>query len=317
MKAMVYTAPLALEIQDVDEPTPGPGEVVIEVRAAGICGSEREGFYSQSPFRVPPLIMGHEFAGVRVDTGESVVINPLVSCGRCDLCLRGERNLCRSRQIVGIHRPGAFAQQVVVPTENIYAIPQGMSFDKAALVEPIANAVHAYRLAQAHDPLPRRVGVIGAGMLGMAVTIVALHQGVREVFVSDLSSYRLTQAEAIGAIPLQDGLDGEFDLIFDAVGTDQTRSDSVRLLRPGGTTIWIGLHGEDPGFDGLGLIRAEKNIRGTFCYHDRDFRAAIDLAEQFQDSWVDSFPLERGPEVFIGKADIPATSVKQILRPAS
>lgn len=317
MKAMVYTAPLVLEVQEVEEPTPGPGEAVIEVRSAGICGSEREGFHSQSPFRVPPLIMGHEFAGVRVDTGESVVVNPLVSCGSCDLCLRGERNLCRSRQIVGIHRPGAFAQRVVVPTGNIYAMPRGMSFDKAALVEPMANAVHAYRLAQAHDPLPRRVGVIGAGMLGMAVTITALRFGAREVFVSDLSSDRLTQAESIGAVPMQGGLEGEFDLIFDAVGTDRTRSDSVGLLRPGGTTIWIGLHGEEAGFDGLGLIRGEKNIRGTFCYHDRDFRAAIDLAEQFDDGWVASFPLDRGPDVFTGRADIPAASVKQILRPAS
>lgn len=317
LKAMVYTAPLTLEIQDVEEPTPGPGETMIEVRSVGICGSEREGFHSHSPFRIPPLIMGHEFAGIRVDTGEPVVINPLVSCGGCDLCLRGERNLCRSRQIIGIHRPGAFAQQVAVPTGNIYAIPNGMSFDKAALVEPMANGVHAYRLAQAHDPLPCRVGVIGAGMLGMAVTSVALHCGARNVFVSDVSTDRLRQAETLGAIPMQGALEGEFDLIFDAVGTEQTRADSVRLLRPGGTTIWIGLHGDDPGFDGLGLIRGEKSIRGTFCYHDRDFRAGIDLAEDFDGGWVAAFPLEAGPEVFIGKADIPSTSVKQILRPAS
>ena len=110
MKAIVYTAPLELQFQEVDEPTPGPGEVLVDVDAVGICGSELEGFANQSPFRVPPLIMGHEFSGRRADTGQPVVINPLVSCQQCDLCLRGKPNLCRNRKIIGIHRSGGFAE---------------------------------------------------------------------------------------------------------------------------------------------------------------------------------------------------------------
>src|SRR4051812_45961908 len=102
MRAMVYSAPLTLEMQDVPEPEPGPGEVVVEVAAAGICGSELEGVASRSPFRVPPLVMGHELAGRRLDDGTPVAVNPLIACGRCDLCLRGARNVCRSRTLVGI-----------------------------------------------------------------------------------------------------------------------------------------------------------------------------------------------------------------------
>ncbi len=107
MQAIVYTAPLTLELQDVPEPVPADGEVLVEVRAAGICGSELEGFKSQSPFRVPPLIMGHELAGVRLDTGEAVAVNPLISCGTCDLCLRGEGNLCRTRACSASTAPAA------------------------------------------------------------------------------------------------------------------------------------------------------------------------------------------------------------------
>ena len=165
MRALVYSAPLELELQDVADPVAAAGEVIVEVQAAGICGSELEGFASRSPFRVPPLIMGHEFAGLRGDTGEPVVVNPLITCLRCDLCLRGLTNVCRERALVGVHRPGGFAERVAVPEATVHPMPKGMTAAQGALVEPLANAVHALRLAQQHDPQPRRVGVIGAGTL--------------------------------------------------------------------------------------------------------------------------------------------------------
>jgi NADPH:quinone reductase-like Zn-dependent oxidoreductase len=118
MRAMVYSAPLTLEMQDVAEPSPATGEVVVEVRAAGICGSELEGFATQSPFQVPPLIMGHEFAGTVADTGRRVVVNPLVNCRECDLCLLGATNVCRRRALIGVHRPGGFGERVAVPERN-------------------------------------------------------------------------------------------------------------------------------------------------------------------------------------------------------
>jgi threonine dehydrogenase-like Zn-dependent dehydrogenase len=124
MQALVYTGPLTLEMRDVPEPVAGEGEVVVEVDAVGICGSELEGFRSQSPFRVPPLIMGHELAGRRLDDGTPVAVNPLIACGRCDLCLRGARNICRRRTIVGIQRSGGFAERVAVPESACVALPE-------------------------------------------------------------------------------------------------------------------------------------------------------------------------------------------------
>jgi 2-desacetyl-2-hydroxyethyl bacteriochlorophyllide A dehydrogenase len=315
MKAMVYTAPLELQLLDVDEPKPLDGEVLVEVAAVGICGSELEGFANQSPFRVPPLIMGHEFAGIRVDDGTRVVVNPVVACRQCDLCLRGLTNICRKRAILGIQRPGGFAERVVVPSLNCFALPENVSMEAAVLVEPLANAVHAFRLAQNYDSLPLRVGVIGAGTLGFLVAMVARDRGVPYVAISDLSPERRSAAVATGASSIDEFLEGEFDVVFDAVGSPSTRNASLELLRPGGTAVWIGLHGSDPGIDGLTLIRNEKRVLGTFCYQDQDYRAAIARAATLDVGWISKFPLDQGVEVFQRLVGGDVSSVKTLLIP--
>lgn len=312
MQAIVYTAPLTLELQDVPEPAPAAGEVVVEVRAAGICGSELEGFKSQSPFRVPPLIMGHELAGIRADTGEAVAINPLISCRACDLCLRGQENLCRSRALVGIHRAGGFAERVAVPERCLHAVGD-LPLAHAALAEPLANAFHAMRLAQEHDPQPARVGVIGAGTLGLATALVARHQGAAEVVVCDLSSERLAAAARAGIATAEGALEGEFDVIVDAVGSGATRRAAAAGLRPGGTAVWIGLHESDAGFDGLDLIRREQRILGTFAYVDRDFRAALALLPSLDVDWTASAPLSAGVETFMDLLAGPGAATKTLL----
>lgn len=317
MRAMVYTAPLELEIQDVPDPEPDPGEVVVEVGAAGICGSELEGFASQSPFRIPPLIMGHEFAGIRTDDGRPVSVNPILWCGSCDRCLAGETNLCRERGIIGIHRSGGFAERVAVPQENCYRLPEGLSVERAALVEPVANAVHALRLAQVHEPQPGRIGIVGAGMIGLATTVVADAHGARELALADLSDDRLDIATEAGADATGHELEGEFDLVFDAVGTPGTRRASLERLRPGGTAVWIGLHAEESGFDGRELIRGEKRVLGTFAYTDRDYRTAIELVGRIDLDWVSTAPLEEGVERFRELLDAPAPTIKTLLLPTA
>ena len=317
MQALVYTAPLTLEMRDVAEPAPALGEVVVEVDAVGICGSELEGFRSQSPFRVPPLIMGHELAGRRLDDGTPVAVNPLIACGRCDLCLRGARNICRNRAIVGIQRNGGFAERVAVPETACVSLPSGLTPGRAALAEPLANAVHAWRLALAQDQSPSRIGIIGAGMLGLAVALVAHDAGMREVAISDLSPARRATAANAGVASAADELEGEFDVVFDAVGTAATRAASVERLRPGGSAVWIGLHGPDAGFDGQALIRSEKRVLATFAYVERDFATAIALAAALEDtSWVASRPLAEGVETFLELLESPGAATKTLLTPS-
>lgn len=306
MKAMVYTAPLTLLMQEIAEPTPPAGEVLVSVRTAGICGSELEGIRSQSPFRVPPLVMGHEFGGIRQDTGERVAVNPIVSCGACDLCLAGTTNVCRVRSVIGIQRPGAFAERVSVPQRCLYPVPEAMSWAQVGIVEPIANAVHAWRLVA--DRMPARVGVIGAGTIGLTCVLVARRHGAQYVAVAEKATDRSAVARQLGAREAGPTLDGEYDVIFDAVGSGATRRASVELIRPGGTAVWLGLHDEDPGFAALAAIRSEKTVRTSFSYTDPDFRRAIAIAGDCPTDWVTSYPLESGVEIFTelmnGRSDV-------------
>lgn len=310
MRAMVFMGPSQLELQDIAAHEPGDGEVVVAVEASGICGSELHGIRHPG-FRKPPLVMGHEFSGT-TDDGRRVTVNPLISCGSCDLCRRGSDHLCRHRQIIGIHRPGAFAEQVVVPASAVHDLDDDMSFETGAMVEPLANAVHALRLA---DPNPNdRIGVIGAGTIGLMALLVARQQGA-EVVVTDLAPSRRQLAERLGATSTGAELDGEFDIVIDAVGAVTTHHASVAHLRPGGTAVWLGLLSPAPGFDGQEIVRQEKRVVGSYCYTGSDFAAARVLAGTLPLGWASSFPMGEGVEVFYelmnGRADV----VKALLRP--
>jgi threonine dehydrogenase-like Zn-dependent dehydrogenase len=175
VKALVFTGPGLLELHDVPEPEVSDGEVLVHVRAVGICGSELHG--ARHPgFRKPPLIMGHEFAGTSAD-GARVVINPMLSCGQCELCRGGLRQVCRERQIIGVHRSGGFAEHVAVPRSALRPLPDWLGWEAAAMVEPAANAVHAWSLGRAGAGA--RVGVLGCGAIGLLCLMTAVGGGGR------------------------------------------------------------------------------------------------------------------------------------------
>ena len=309
MQAMVFTQPGVVENLEVDEPEAGPGEVLLEVEAAGICGSELHGI-SKPGFRTPPLVMGHEFSGRAAD-GRRVVVNPIVNCGHCELCDSGLEQVCRERSIIGIHRAGAFAERVVVPERMLHVLPDELTWQQGALVEPLANGIHAWDLTA--RPKNARVGVIGAGTIGL-VCMMAAARDTDDVTVVDLSDERLDIARQMGAHTATT-LEGEYDVIIDAVGVAQTHADSVAKLRPGGTAVWIGLMGTDPAFDATELIRQEKRVLGTFAYPDRVFAEAVDMIPSCDLGWVQSFPLSQGAEIFMqlmnGRSDV----VKAVLHP--
>jgi 2-desacetyl-2-hydroxyethyl bacteriochlorophyllide A dehydrogenase len=313
MRAIVYTAPGELELLEVEDPTPAEGEVLVGVERVGICGSELEGVATRSPFRVPPLIMGHELVGTRLDTGERVAVNPLLSCGRCDLCLAGRANLCRERQLVGVHRAGGFAERVTVPEPALHPLGDHISASAGALAEPFANAIHAWRLGNAGPG--SRVAVIGAGTVGLTILTVALRYGASPVQVADRSSDRREAAERVGASTVAAELEGEFDVVFDAVGAAATRSAAMRVLAPGGTVVWIGLHDEAPGFDGRAAVRREQRVQGSFAYTDADFRAAIDMLPAIDSSWTTETTLEAGVALFFELMDGRTDLVKVQMTP--
>jgi threonine dehydrogenase-like Zn-dependent dehydrogenase len=308
MQALVFTGPGAMELQSVPRPEPGNG-VLVSVRAAGICGSELHGFRSVG-FRKPPLIMGHEFAGETAD-GRRVVVNPLVSCGHCDLCTAGRPQVCRSRELLGVQRPGGFAERVAVPASTLHDLPDAMSWETAALVEPLANAVHAWR--QVADSTGDRVAVVGAGTIGLVCLLVARRAGL-DVAVVDVVPERLDLAERLGATECRTSLDGEYDVVVDAVGKASTRRSAVAAVRPAGTAVLIGLAEPEAGFDANDLVRSEKRVVGSFAYAPQDFAEALELAGDVDLDWVTPVSLADSQRTFMALAEGAALPVKAVIR---
>lgn len=315
MKALVLVAPGTVELRDEPEPLVARGERLVHVRAAGICGSELHG--ARTPgFRKPPLIMGHEFAGV-TGRGDPVVVNPILSCGRCRLCRSGQRQICGRRRIIGVHRPGGFAERVAVPRSALRPVPPGLPLHAAALIEPAANAVRAWNRAAAAAPVTgsSRVAVIGCGAIGLFCLMAAQAGGAPRVHVTDLSPARLAIARRLGAASAGRQLDGEFDVIFDAVGLAATRAQSVHRQRPGGLAVWLGLADAEPGYDAAGLVRSEKRVIGSFAYTDDEFAAAAGLLAGWDLSWASRYPLAASAQIFTGLMAGASHPVKAVLQP--
>lgn len=336
MQALLYPEYGKLTIAAQPVPSIAPDEVLLKVGACGICGSELESFISRSERRKPPLIMGHEFSGTVAEVGQEVkdfregmrvVSNSLVSCGVCSSCRRGETNLCVRRQIFGMQRGGAFAEYVNVPARCLIPMSDHVSFEAACLSEPLANGVHMVGLTN-HLQL-NQVLVFGAGPIGLMAQLA--FQALRNVpvIVSDIKDERLAVAkklgavhtinsakenieESIAAITAGDGL----DLVVDAVGMELTNSMGLKLLRPGGTMVMIGLHQNSQPYHSYDIILPEKKIIGSYACKDDEMKTALDLITDGRvdvTSWIDYFPLSEGATVFAGLVSKEKDWIKTVL----
>lgn len=342
MDALVWTAPSRMEIQETAVPAPGAGEVLVEVAAVGICGSELSGYLGQNSLRVPPLIMGHEFSGrvVQVGAGVSsagplapgarVAVNPLINCGDCLMCDAGLPNLCQRRRIIGAHCAGGFACYVVVPATQCWSMPEDMTDIAGALVEPLACAVRAVRHAQGQPANP--LLILGAGTIGLCCLAVARVEGVGAIVISDRVEERLRIAHAWGATATVDGSAADAQqhfraalpqgaaCVIDAVGSTVTRALALQLVRPGGRVVYIGLHDESSPLAANYLVRQEITIQGSFSYTPSDFAWAMDLLTSGivapDADWIQVRPLADGAAAFAGLIDGTISTPKIILRPA-
>jgi threonine dehydrogenase-like Zn-dependent dehydrogenase len=315
-----------MAVEDMPDPSPRPGEVVVRSEAAGICGSEVEGYLGMMSNRVPPLVMGHEFSGEVMAVGEGVdparlgkhvAVNPIVGCGHCQYCLRGQRNLCADRYLVGVAVPGGFAASVAVPERCLFEMPQDMDARLGALVEPLANGVHAIRKG-APAGVAHAV-VIGAGTIGLACMQAALLQGIEDVVVIERHPARRDHALRLGARAAHDNADGVkpgVDLVVDAAGTESTRKIALDLLGPAGTAVFIGMHSDETALPWRRVVRGNHTIRGVFGYEDADYQHALDLLAQGRaglGALNDVLPLDRGPAAFAELAEGPTADIKVFL----
>jgi 2-desacetyl-2-hydroxyethyl bacteriochlorophyllide A dehydrogenase len=329
MKALVYEGPRVMNVREVPVPDPLVDEVLIRVERVGICGSELSGYLGENELRKPPLIMGHEFSGVvekvgagvnGIRIGDRVTVNPLMSCGNCRRCRGGTPQLCAERKVIGVARPGAFAQYVAVPAGQVVKLPDSVTMDAGALTEPLACAIHAARLARL-DPADRLL-VFGAGPIGLLIVRVAQIFGLTDIVVADLNKYRLQIAEAWGARSVLSADEAGklapqgYDVTVDAVGVEATRAASVRLARLGGRVVFSGLHDTANAMPMNIVVRNELELKGAFCYDACDFETAlswlaagrVDLAP-----WTEHHPLEDGQACFERLLSNPGPVAKIVL----
>jgi 2-desacetyl-2-hydroxyethyl bacteriochlorophyllide A dehydrogenase len=320
MRALVWQGPNEMTVEDVPEPgDPGAGELILRAEAVGICGSEVEGYLGHMGNRTPPLVMGHEFAGTVVAAGPGaselegarVAVNPLSGCGECSLCRAGLSNVCRDRVLVGVHAPGAFADFVKVRAADARVLPDGVSARVGALMEPLANGVHAVRLGGEAS----RAVVMGAGTIGLVTLQAALLSGIPEVAVVERQPERLDRALRMGAREIGDERD--FDLVLDAVGAQATRSLGLELLRPAGTMVCIGLAADDTTLGFHGIVRSQHRIQGSYAYTMEDFEQAhawlVGGEASLGDDLEPVLPLEDGPDQFARLASGPPAEFKVFL----
>ena len=327
MRALVYTAPRQVTIEDYPRPKPAEGESEIAVIAAGICGSDISGFLGHSRRRIPPMVLGHELVGRRAD-GRRVVANPLINCGRCTACLSGAQNLCASWRLLGMDKTaGCYAEFVAIPEKQLYEVSDKLSDAQAVMAEPLANIVHLFRIAA---PLPFfRLGIVGGGTMGSLALLTALRLGVREILVQDVSDVRLETARKMGAtlamnVSTEEGrtearrfADHGLDMVLDASGTAAARQSAFDLCRPGGVVVLLGMSQERSEIDFVTSIRKEHRVAMSFAYTPVDFErslALLNAGEIDLTPWTVEMPLEQGQEAFDRMSAAPGATLKMLLR---
>lgn len=330
MKALVYEGPRIMNVREVPVPQPEPDELLVRVDKAGICGSELGGYLGHNSLRKPPLIMGHEFAGTVVEAGaqvtgfrigDRITANPLLSCGHCRDCRSGADQLCMERKLIGAARPGAYAEYVAVPVRNAYLLPDGVSFNDGAVVEPLACAIHACRLMQL-SPFDRLL-IVGAGPIGLYALAAAQQFGVREIVVTDVNEERLAIVRLLGGIAVNAaqglaaaGISAGFDAAIDAVGRTATRTQCVESVRNGGRVVFSGLHEADSSLPINTAIRNEIAMKGAFAYAPLDFETALQWVDERRidlSPWTVVEPLDQGTACFEKLINNPGPIAKILL----
>ena len=301
MKALVLKEYKRFVFEEAPTPEPGPKEVLIAVKACGICGSDVHGMDGGTGRRRPPIIMGHEAAGVVAAVGrdvkgwaagDRVTLDSTIYCGECQFCRRGLINLCDHRRVLGVsceeyRQHGAFAEFVVAPQHILYRLPDGLSFEHAALVEPFAIALHA--IGRAPVTVNDTAVVVGAGMIGLALVQALSRTGCGKLIVVDIAAERLALAAKFGATHVVNSADENpleailklteargADLAFEAVGVTATVDLSLRCVRKGGAVTLVGNIAPKIEFPLQIAVTRELTIYGS-CASRNEYPACLDM----------------------------------------
>jgi 2-desacetyl-2-hydroxyethyl bacteriochlorophyllide A dehydrogenase len=330
MKALVYTQPLEVQLQDRPMPEAASGEVVLRIEAVGICGSDMHAWHGHDPRRKPGLVLGHEFVGsvvqssaMGVTVGTRYTGNPLITCGdpgsMCEFCVQGRNNLCANRTMVGMTRPGAYAEFMSIPAASLIAMPQDLPYRAAALTEPAATAWHAINLTLRALVRPLHE----CRVIGMLAALLLRHLGAKRLVLAELNALRLEAVQQHVGCEAVDPRqstpqDNAFDVVIDAVGAKATRTQAMAAVKHGGVVMHVGLQDWASEIDMRKLTLAEITLLGTYTYTTADLRATVDALSRgvFGDlAWVEERPLARGQQAFLDLDQGRCASAKVLLRP--
>jgi len=301
MKALLLTEYKKLELTDMPIPEIGPEEVLVRVRACGICGSDVHGFDGSTGRRIPPVVMGHEASGIITQAGSAVqgfaegdrvAFDSMISCGKCRFCRKGQSNLCDNRQVLGVscgeyRRHGAFAEYVAVPQHIVYKLPDTLSFEHAAMIEPVSVAVHAVNITPV--VLGDTALVVGTGMIGLLTIQAVRLKGCAKIIAVDLEDHKLAVALENGADlvvnptktdPVQFVLDNTggrgADIAFEAVGATEPIRTCIMAVRKGGTVTLIGNIRPSIDLPLQPVVTREIRLQGS-CASNADYPECIAL----------------------------------------
>ena len=317
MHALVYTGINKIDFREEKDPIAKPGETLIKVKASGICGSDMHAYHGNDERRIPPLILGHEVSGTSLDgkyKNKDVVINPLISCEKCDYCNNQREHLCPERTMIGmstpIKREGGLAELVSVPEKNIFEVPKKLSIKEAALAEPAAVALHAVLLAEQNlkKPLSEcKILIQGAGAIGLLCGLVLNREKKStNIIMSDPNKKRLDECakylKANFVSPNDKSIkENNFDLILESVGLEVTRHQAIKSIAPGGTIVHIGLTQPSGTFNFKKLTIQEITLVGTYCYTNMDFQKTLEILTEKKLGdlgWIEYRDLKKGSEAF-------------------
>jgi (R,R)-butanediol dehydrogenase / meso-butanediol dehydrogenase / diacetyl reductase len=324
MRAAVYYGPNKIEIADVPEPSPAPGTVKVKVGYNGICGTDLHEYYA-GPIFIPtephplthaqlPLVMGHEFSGIITDIGDGVTgwvegdrvaIEPIYKCGHCPACKAGNYNICAQIGFHGLMSDGGMAEYTVVPTSMLHKLPDNVSMQLGALVEPMSVAYHAATLG---DTKPGDTAMVfGAGPIGIGLWFALRGKGIDDAFVVEPSATRRASIEALGARTLDptaldvpafiaDHTDGRgADAVFDAAGVTPAVETALACVGARRPMVSVAIYEKPLTTPLLNLVMNESRIQGSLCYTSADFQAVITLmAQDAYDTtgWVESIAID-------------------------
>jgi (R,R)-butanediol dehydrogenase / meso-butanediol dehydrogenase / diacetyl reductase len=298
MKAGTYVSPKQVEMTEREIPIPKADEALIKVSYGGICGTDMMIYHGLHPRAEAPLILGHEFSGVveqvgenqQVKKGDKVAVEPLLSCGKCAACRNGQMHVCAKLRYIGIDKDGGFAEYATIPVNRLHVLPESVTEKEAAMLEPLAVAIHTVRRSKLL--VGDTVAILGAGPIGLLIGIIAQRAGAGKIFISDVSSMRLQVARKLGfeAIDARD-LDivqvvKEYtngvgvDVVFEVAGSQITANQMIDCIKYQGEIMVVSVYKKPPTIQLAAMHFREISLSTTRCYSPEDFTKAIELLAQ-------------------------------------